>query len=184
MDKMGKGNEKNNFRRLPCHHMYGWRLLTLGNVWMVAIDPWQLSGPGGAEWVRFASPPLAPTAPAPRSSLLSLHCNKSLFSVLAFRVFNGWGSGPKPLLPCGIVPSQLSPIGLQVGKHAARLTPICLPASLLDKGCACRSGVTSGRALAAAGPIRPCPPPVCLCRSDLGPKGLVGTGGHIELSGA
>ena len=40
---------------------------------------------------RFASPQLAPTAPARRSSLLSVQCNRSLFSVLAVRVFNGWG---------------------------------------------------------------------------------------------
>ena len=46
---------------------------------------------GGPQWVRFASPQLAPTAPAPQSSLLSVQCNRSLFFVIAVRVFNGWG---------------------------------------------------------------------------------------------
>ena len=44
---------------------------------------------GGPQWFRFASPQLAPTAP--RSSLLPVQCNGSLFSVIAVRVFNGWG---------------------------------------------------------------------------------------------
>ena len=46
---------------------------------------------GGPQWVRFASPQLAPTAPAPWSSLLPVQCNGSLFFVIAVRVFNGWG---------------------------------------------------------------------------------------------
>ena len=53
--------------------------------------PTRERGGGGKQWVRFASPQSAPTAPAPRSSLLSVQCNGSLFSALAVRVFNGWG---------------------------------------------------------------------------------------------
>ena len=45
-------------------------------------------GQGGPQWLTFASPQLAPTAPTPRSSLLSVQCSRSLFSVLAVRVFD------------------------------------------------------------------------------------------------
>ena len=54
-------------------------------------------GGGGPQWVRFASPQLAPTAPA--TAVFGALGSVFQISVFAFRVFNGWGQGQSPFLP-------------------------------------------------------------------------------------
>ena len=124
----------------------------------IPILPW------GPQWVWFASPQSAPTAPATTAFIaLSSMCQLTLR--LSACLSAQWpGSGPRTLPHLSTVPARLSPVGLWLWgcKHSARLTPLRLVdqhvGPFLDgaKGRTCRSGVIRGQALASAGPSQPC----------------------------
>ena len=50
------------------------------------------------QWVKFASPHLAPTAPTTTVFIALISVCQIVFSESALRVFNGWGQGQDPFL--------------------------------------------------------------------------------------
>ena len=118
---------------------------------------------GRPHWVRFASPQLAPTAPASaRSSLLSVQCSRMRFLCpLSESSMAGIGGQDPSSLLHG---TRCRLLSLRMSKHSTRLTPFrpCQSASqavpLPGEGHTCKSGVISGMPFACAGPSRPgCP---------------------------
>ena len=137
-----------------------------------------LSNVPGQQWVRIASPQLAPTAPA-TAVFIALSSMCQLMLLLSACPSAQWlGLGARTLPPFSTVPGQLSPVGaVGVGcKHSARLTPLCVvdrhvgPFLYRVRGAHAGQGSSVGRhLLPLAMPI----PGSCLV---LGPKGPVGTG--------
>ena len=119
--------------------------------------------PQGPQWVRCASPQLAPTAPATSVFIALSSITSSCCCCPLVRVFNGWGQGQGPFLPSPLYQVSCRLLGCGWGvqtfgqAHAlAPGRPACRAVPLRGKGCACRSGVIRGQALASAGPSRPC----------------------------
>ena len=119
-------------------------------------------GGGGPDWVRFASPQVAPTAPA-TTVFIALSSVRRLMRLLsACPSAQQLGSGARTLPSCSAAPGQPSPVGLWLWecKHSARLTPLRLvnrhvgPVLNGVRGVHAGQGVIRGQALASAGPSR------------------------------
>ena len=97
---------------------------------LLAVWAWPCGGGGGggAKWVRFASPQLAPTAPA-TTGFVALGSMCQLMLLLSACPSVQWaGSGARTLPAFSTVPGQLSPVGLWLWgcKCSARLMPLRL----------------------------------------------------------
>ena len=80
----------------------------------------------GPQWVRFASPQLAPTAPATTVFIALSSVRQIMFSVSVCPGVQWLGSGARTRPSFSTAPGQLSLVGLWECKHSARLTPMCL----------------------------------------------------------
>ena len=78
----------------------------------------------GSQWVRFASPQSAPTAPASGVFIALSSVCQIMFSESACPSVQWLGSGASP--PFSTVPGQRSLVGLWECKHSARLKNLCL----------------------------------------------------------
>ena len=115
-------------------------------------------GKGGPQWVRFASPQLAPTAPATTVFItLSSVCQFIVLCVCC-PIVQWLGTGARFLPPFSTVPGQLSPVGPWDCKHSTRLTPVCLADRRVGPYLYLVRGVHAGQGPSVGGHLLPLAP--------------------------